>query len=213
MSARAWPVLGATGLAIACGFPVKVGELDALDDVTGAETTFDPTVPTTTTSGESGDPPPPLRHDYAIRFADLPDVDDTGASEVGSSADGGSSSDSGGIGNPFDADALVVVATTGNDTCEDPFAVDPVCRSEWRVSFNLSLELQVAGATARLEDVNGFVSLSEPLEGDECLGGGGVLSGQLVVTGIDDTRVSARITEVFEQPFGTELDVAAVRCN
>jgi hypothetical protein len=210
-------LLGAAALTIACGFPVKVGNLDAQVEDTGTEGTFDPSDPTTT--GESGDPPPPaVRNDFAIRLRDIPEGDEGGMSDVASSADSGggdsSGSDTGGIGNPFDPDALMVVATLGSSTCQDPFALESVC-STWRLSFNLPPELQFAGASVPLADINGAFISTEPGDEGECSGGGTVegLSGQMLITGIDETRVSARITETVAPPFGSELDIDALRCN
>jgi hypothetical protein len=212
-----------SAVVLGCGFPVKVGELDALGDTTSSgETTFDPTDPAS--SSESGDPPPPaFRHDYAIRFGDLPDVDATGSgSSLGSTADGGSSADGGsgeggssggGLGDPFDDDALVITATIGADTCEEPYG-GLSCGEQWKVSFNLPPELQVVGAAGSLEDVNGFLFESGPLDNDgECFGGGGSLLGQFEITAIDDTRVSGRLFELEVAPFGTELDFDAPRCG
>jgi hypothetical protein len=116
--------------------------------------------------------------------------------------------------NPFHPDALVVVATLGISTCEDPFALELVC-STWRLSFNLPPDLQFVGASAALADMHGTLTASERNEEGDCFGGATVegLSGQVLITAIDDTRVTARVTETVDAPFGSGLDIDAVRCD
>lgn len=198
-----------------CALPVKVGEV--AETSTTGNTTIGPGsessdtigVVTSSSSSETGDEPPPaVRHDYAIRFGDLPELDSTGNTGMGSGGDEGTTTG----GDPFGPDALLVTATLGLDTCEDPYGELP-CGERWSVSFNLPPDLQVVGATGRLEDINGFLAETGALlpEG-ECSGGGGTLVGTFEITAIDDTHVAGRLGELELAPFGTELDFDAPRC-
>ena len=198
-----------------CALPVKVGEADETTTgnttiAPGSESGNDtPGVVTSSSSSETGDEPPPaVRHDYAIRFGDLPELDSTGNTSMGSGGDEGTTTG----GNPFDPDALLVTATLGLDSCEDPHGELP-CGDRWSVSFNLPPDLQVVGAMGRLEDINGFLLESGELrpEGD-CSGGGGSLGGTFEITAIDDTHVAGHLGELDLAPFGTELDFDAPRC-
>lgn len=196
-----------------CALPVKVGEV--ADGSTTGNTSIateigndTPAVVTGSSSSETGDDPPPVvRHDYAIRFGDLPELDSTGNTGMGSGDEGTTTG-----GNPFDPDALLVTATLGLDTCEDPFGELP-CGDRWSVSLNLPPDLQVVGASGRLEDINGSVFETGPMrpEGD-CSGGGGSLLGTFEITAIDDTHVAGKLRELELAPFGTELDFDAPRC-
>jgi hypothetical protein len=203
-------------LLAGCALPVKVGEVD--DASTTGNTTIAPAtetdndtpgVVTSSSSSETGDDPPPaVRHDYAIRFGDLPELDSTGNTSMGS---GGSGDEGTSGGDPFDPDALLVTATLGLDTCEDPYGSLP-CGDLWNVSFNLPPDLQFVGATGRLEDINGNFFETGPMrpEGD-CSGGGGSLLGTFEITEIDATHVAGRLRELELAPF-TELDFDAPRC-
>jgi hypothetical protein len=197
-------------VAMGCALPVKVGEIadttGASLDTSSSSSSSGP--PDVSSSSETGDPPLPDRHDYAIRFADLPDIDPTGMSTTAGSGDGGTSG-----GPPFDPDSLVVTATLGFDTCDDPYGSLP-CGDRWSVSFNLPPELQIVGATGRLEDHNGFVAETGPLgqPGDECSGGGGSLLGTFEITAIDADHVAGKLRELELAPFGTQLDFDAPRC-
>lgn len=197
-------------LVAGCAMPVKVGEVAETTGNTtitpGSESSSD--TPGGSSSSETGDDPPPaVRHDYAIRFGDLPELDSTGNTSMGSGGDDGTTTG----GDPFGPDALLVTATLGLDTCEDPYGELP-CGERWSVSFNLPPDLQVVGATGRLEDINGFLFSTGPLrpEGD-CSGGGGSLVGTFEITAIDDIHVVGRLGELELAPF-TELDFDAPRC-
>jgi hypothetical protein len=194
-------------LAMGCALPVKVGEIaDTTGTSLDASSSSSSGLPDASSS-TGDDPPPAMRHDYAIRFADLPDIDPTGMSTTAGSGDGGTSG-----GPSFDPDSLVVTATLGLDTCEDPYGPLP-CGDRWSVSFNLPPELQIVGATGQLEDHNGFVSETGPMrpEGD-CSGGGGSLLGTFEITELDADHVAGQLRELELAPFGTELDFDAARC-
>ncbi len=200
-------------LVLGCALPVKVGALDeGTEPGTSTFATVGPTESTTdpqeSSSSGPDDPPPTIRHDYAIRFADLPDVD-VGESDASASDVGGTDT-----GSPFDPDSLAITASIGVDTCDDPYGGLP-CPNTWKVGFNLPPELQVVGATGSLEDHNGFAFESGELhpEGD-CSGGGGSLLGKFEITAIDATHVAGRLTELELQPFDeTELAFDAARCG
>ncbi len=202
-----------------CGVPVDIGLLDGGGtSLASAEvTTIDETVgpgPTsqgmTESSSESGEPLPPLRHDFALRFADLPDV---GSDTTGNTGGGSSASTSAGEtgSGETDPDALVIRATTGLATCEDPFGLLP-CPLAWTYGFNLPPELQFVGAAGQLEDLNGF--MAETGEGAvDCSFGGGTLIGRFEITAFDPTHVAGRMFDLEGTGFGTDVPFDAVRCS
>lgn len=210
---------------VACGIPVDIGTLEggttavsdsvsvsvsdsvsdsASESSTGVATSDSSTsVPPTETDTE--DPPPPVQHDFAIRFGDLPDV--------GNGTDSGGSSASGTTGDlDIDLDTLVIRVTTGTASCADPFGADSdECETSTTYGFNLPPELQFVGATGRLEDHEGAVSLSGELDG-ECIGGGGTLAGNFEIAVIDGTRVAGRMFDIDTIDAPPSIDFDAQRC-
>lgn len=213
---------------IACGVPVDVGMLDGS---TGGSSSTDPDASVTATQGMTGpgmttlpmtessssegdDPPPAIQHDFAIRFGDLPDVGESDSDSGGSSASTSASSTTTGetdSGGPTDADALLVRATTGLATCQDPFGIEP-CPATWTYGFKLPVELQFVGAAGRLEDVDGF--MAEVFgEAPDCGFGGGTLSGNYEITAIDATHVAGRMFDLELTMWETEVVFDAPRCS
>lgn len=205
---------------VACGIPVDIGTLDggttavsdsvsvsdSISDSTpsssdGATSDSSTSVPPTETDTE--DPPPPVQHDFAIRFGDLPDV--------GTGTDSGGSSASGTTGDlDIDPDTLLIIATTGVADCGDPFAVGD-CSPSTTYGFNLPPELQFIGATGRLEDHNGVLSFNGSQDG-ECVGGGGTLAGNFEIVVIDGTRVAGRMFDIDAIDAPPTIDFDALRC-
>jgi hypothetical protein len=160
-------------------------------------------VPPTETDTE--DPPPPVQHDFAIRFSDHP--------EVGTGSDSGGSSASGTTGDTdIDPDTLVIFATTGVANCGDPFGFGVGdCEPSTSYSFDLPPELQFVGAAGRLEDHNGILSFSGELDG-ECFGGAGNLTGNFEIAVIDGTRVAGRMFDIDTIDAPPTIDFDAERC-
>lgn len=219
-------VIGSLGIVIGCGVPVDVGMLDgstggstttdsdasftATDGMTGPGPTSEPM---TESSSEGDDPPPTVEHAFAIRFGDLPDVgseSETGGSSASTSASSTTTgeTDSGG---GSDADALLIRATTGLATCEDPFGIEP-CPATWTYGFKLPLELQFVGAAGRLEDVDGFMAEVGGAPVD-CSFGGGSLFGNYEITAIDATHVAGRMFDLELTMWETEVDFDAPKCG
>lgn len=209
---------------VACGVPVDIGTLEGgttsvsdsasvSDSVSAsASSTGDITMMTSDTSTsvppietDTEDPPPPVQRDFTIRFGDLP--------EVGTGPDSGGGSASGTTGDTdIDPDTLVIFVTTSMANCGDPFGAGVGgCDPSTSYGFHLPPALQFVGATGRLEDHNGLLSLSEELDG-ECVGGGATLSGSFEIAVIDGTRVAGRMFDIdtFDSP--ATIDFDAQRC-
>lgn len=221
------PIVMLLAIAIGCGVPVDIGMLDGTgtsgssglvtDDATLTDSMTGPqptTLMTSDASSESGDPPPPVRHDFAT--IEGPAVDTGGDTETGSGTAGTSASTSAtstsgtDSGDGPEPGTLDITATTGTASCEDPFGSNP-CPATWTYSFDLPPELQFVGAAGLLEDFGGFATeVGE--EPSECSFGGGSLSGRFEITAIDETHVAGRMFELSPTMWETEIDFDAVIC-
>ncbi len=214
--------IAATMVLGGCGVPIDIGVLADTAVSTGTTSTTsstvsdsagsssssgDPITPATETS--TGDPPVPMRSDFAIRFADLPSV----GSETGSGSAGGGEATGDPSGGDSDPDALVIFATTGFGTCDEPYGQLP-CPAAWTVGFTLPPALQFEGATGLLDfEVN--AGFSETFGDDplDCGFGGGSLNGRFEITAIDDIHVAGRMFDLDLTSAGPEVVFDAIRCG
>lgn len=205
----------------ACGVPVDIG---VLDDGSSSEPGSsgavsigpEPDLPTSsevttlepTSESDTDVAPPPVRHDFAMRFADLPEVGG-GSTDTGGSSASSTTGDTD-VGDT-DPDALVIRATTGFATCEDPYGQLP-CPAAWTYGFALPPALQFVGATGRLEEHAGLVMETGP-ELVDCGFGGGTLLGSFEITAIDDTHVAGRMFDLELTDLETEVAFDAPLCG
>jgi hypothetical protein len=206
---------------VGCGVPVDIGMLDETSGNSGSSgpVTDDATLtdsmtgqqPTSEVTSDTEEPPLPLgRRDFArVEGA----VTGTGEAETGgtSASTSATSTSETGAGDPVPLGTLDITATTGNATCDDPFAANP-CPATWTYSFTLPPELQFVGAAGRLEDAGGFFSEVGEAPVD-CSFGGGTLMGNFEITAIDETHVAGRMFDLAPTMWETAIVFDAPICG
>ncbi len=148
-------------------------------------------------SGETEPVGPGPQRAFSLRWGDVPDPETTGMSDV---ADTGT----------IDPDAILVVVTTGNVTCTDPFGQLP-CGGAWNLGFTLYPEHQMPGVYALTDlDASGMSTTEDPVD---CGFGAGSIEGTVEILVVDAQRVTGRIMDATDLiGFDPNVEFDAPRC-
>jgi hypothetical protein len=174
------------GVATSTGFPPPTATSTALPTGDGSSDT-----------GMVG--PGPVRS-FSIRYGDIPPQGGTDtASDVG-----------GTTGGP-DPDALLVVITTGDADCVEPFGMLQ-CGGAWQIEFALPPALQVPGTYDLFADL--AATASETIgPGPDCGFGGGTFEGTVDLTVVSADLVAGQISaDDMQFDFDPNVAFEAERC-
>ena len=140
-----------------------------------------------------------------ILIAEYPDL---GSSTNGSAVASGSSS-----GGPPQTEPLHLIVGNYGLVCADPFGgMD--CGSMWAVSMDLQPNLLQPGVVYPLSILNGFASLTGPIEpGGPCYGGGGTFeNGSLEIVAVNSVSIDVVLSNTDTVDFDANGPHHILRC-